>query len=83
MPREQIEVVAVDLCWVETLPAVTRFKAIRQIRHGYMWHGVPCPVGGDDAARLRQRLQIDAWRAPPADAERLQQLVSKNAAFRP
>jgi hypothetical protein len=57
------------------------FGAWYHAKPGDSWHGVPCPVGGDDSERLRQRLQIDAWRAVPADAERLQQLVSKNMAI--
>jgi hypothetical protein len=58
------------------------FSAWYHAKPGESWHGVPCPVRGDEAERLRQRLQIDAWRAAaPADAERLQQLVSKNMAI--
>ena len=57
------------------------FGAWYHAKPGDMWHGVPCPVGGDEAERLRQRIQIDAWRAAPADADRLQQLVSKNTAI--
>jgi hypothetical protein len=42
---------------------------------GDRWHGVPCPLA-DETAHFRQCLQIDAWRAAPAEAERLQQLVT-------
>jgi hypothetical protein len=58
------------------------FGAWHHVKPGDMWHGVPCPLA-DEAERLRQCLQIDAWRAAPAEADQCGCGPSSSAAAGP